>query len=139
MLHGQFAPEYLVRPPGTPWSNISGTHCHIAPERLVNFSGIPTLINAGQKKELKQAAQVSTGFKKDEVINYSGNTYKVIDTKPKSIKVEDASGLKISVKDSDGLYKSLLEAKNNPREPDLGASEEQSQQQGEQKKAKIGR
>jgi len=98
-----------------------------------------TLINAGQKKELKQAAQVSTGFKKDEVINYSGNTYKVIDTKPKSIKVEDASGLKISVKDSDGLYKSLLEAKNNPREPDLGASEEQSQQQGEQKKAKIGR
>ncbi|MBB6127419.1 TOPRIM nucleotidyl transferase/hydrolase domain-containing protein, partial [Mucilaginibacter lappiensis] len=26
----------------TPWSNISGTHCHIAAERVVNFSGIPT-------------------------------------------------------------------------------------------------
>jgi hypothetical protein len=41
VLHGQFAPEQLVRPPGTPWSNISGTHFHIAAERLVNFSGIP--------------------------------------------------------------------------------------------------
>jgi hypothetical protein len=41
VLHGQFAPEYLVRPPGTPWSNSSGTHCHIAPERLINFTGIP--------------------------------------------------------------------------------------------------
>jgi hypothetical protein len=29
----------------TPWSNISGTRCHIAPERLVNFSGIPSLGN----------------------------------------------------------------------------------------------
>jgi hypothetical protein len=43
VLHGQFAPEQLVRPPGTPWSNISGTHFHIAAERLVNFSGIPIL------------------------------------------------------------------------------------------------
>jgi hypothetical protein len=43
VLHGQFAPEQLVRPPGTPWSNISGTHFHIAAERLVNFSGIPTI------------------------------------------------------------------------------------------------
>jgi hypothetical protein len=45
VLHGQFAPEQLVRPPGTPWSNISGTHFHIAAERLVNFSGIPTLVH----------------------------------------------------------------------------------------------
>jgi hypothetical protein len=43
VLHGQFAPEYLVRPPGTPWSIIGGTHFHIAAERLINFSGIPTL------------------------------------------------------------------------------------------------
>ena len=41
MLHGQFAPEYLVRPPGTPWSNIGGTHFHIAAERLIYISGIP--------------------------------------------------------------------------------------------------
>ena len=45
MLHGQFAPEYLVRPPGTPGSIIGGTHFHIAAERLINFSGIPTLLH----------------------------------------------------------------------------------------------
>jgi len=42
VLHGQFAPEYLVRPPGTPWSNIGGTHFHIAAERLIYISGIPS-------------------------------------------------------------------------------------------------
>jgi len=40
-LHGQIAPEYLVRPPGTPWSISGGTHFHVAAERLINFSGIP--------------------------------------------------------------------------------------------------
>jgi hypothetical protein len=45
VLHGQFAPEYLVRPPRTPWSIIGGTHFHIAAERLINFSGIPNLCN----------------------------------------------------------------------------------------------
>jgi len=43
VLHGQIAPEYLVRPPGTPWSISGGTHFHVAAERLINFSGIPTL------------------------------------------------------------------------------------------------
>jgi len=43
VLHGQIAPEYLVRPPGTPWSISGGTHFHVAAERLINFSGIPSL------------------------------------------------------------------------------------------------
>jgi len=44
VLHGQFAPEYLVRPPGTPWSNTGGTHFNVAAERLINFSGIPMIL-----------------------------------------------------------------------------------------------
>ncbi|MGJ1234804.1 MULTISPECIES: hypothetical protein [Sphingobacterium] len=38
-----FAPEYLIRSPGKPWSNIGRTHFHVAAERLINLSGIPML------------------------------------------------------------------------------------------------
>jgi hypothetical protein len=43
------------------------------------------------------------------------------------------------VKSTDGLYKSLLEAKNNPREPEMAMAEEQEQGQAQEQTHKIGR
>jgi antirestriction protein ArdC len=97
------------------------------------------LLNAGQKKEVKQGAELATGFKKDEVIHYMDTSYTVLDVKAKSIKVEDTSGTKTNVKSTDGLYKSLLEAKNNPREPEMAMAEEQEQGQPQEQTHKIGR
>jgi antirestriction protein ArdC len=97
------------------------------------------LLNAGQKKEVKQGAELATGFKKDDVIHYMDTSYTVLDVKAKSIKVEDTSGTKTNVKSTDGLYKSLLEAKNNPREPEMAMAEEQEQGQAQEQTHKIGR
>ena len=62
VLPGQFAPEYLVRPPRTPWSNIGRTHFHVAAERLINFSAIPTYVD-----EILYAAKISPFSKADKI------------------------------------------------------------------------
>jgi hypothetical protein len=67
-------------------------------------------------------------------------TYKVLETyKTKSIKVEDADGARKVLKPEYGLYKSLLEAKTNPREPEMILAEEQGQSEGQGQTQKIGR
>jgi antirestriction protein ArdC len=96
------------------------------------------LLGTGQKREQKQSAEV--GFQKGDEIAYMDTTYKVLDTyKTKSIKVEDAAGTRKVLKPEYGLYKSLLEAKTNPREPDMVLEEEQGQSEDQGKQQKIGR
>jgi len=98
------------------------------------------LLGASQKREQKQGAGKVTGFQKGDEIAYMDTTYKVIDTyKTKSIKVEDAVGTRKIVKPTDGLFASLLEAKNNSREPEMVLEEEQDQSQEQGNNYKIGR
>ncbi|GAA3989426.1 zincin-like metallopeptidase domain-containing protein [Mucilaginibacter dorajii] len=91
------------------------------------------LLGIDLKREQKQSTDI--GFKKGDEIAYLDTTYKVLEThKNKSIKVEDADGTRKVLKPEYGLYKSLLEAKANPREPEMeldegrGQSEEQNYQ-----------
>lgn len=84
------------------------------------------LLGVNQKREQKQGAEA--GFQKGDEIAYMDTTYKVLETyKTKSIKVEDAGGSRKVLKPEYGLYKSLLEAKTNPREPEMVLEEEQGQ------------
>lgn len=84
------------------------------------------LLGVNQKREQKQGAEI--GFQKGDEIAYMDTTYKVLETyKTKSIKVEDAGGSRKVLKPEYGLYKSLLEAKTNPREPEMVLEEEQGQ------------
>jgi antirestriction protein ArdC len=99
------------------------------------------LLGVSQKREQKQAPEAVT-FKKGDEIAYLDTTYKVLETrKDKSIKVEDGDGSRKVLKPDFGLYKSLLEAKANPREPDLVLEEGQEQGQAEEQgqSHKIGR
>lgn len=100
------------------------------------------LLGVSKKQELKQETGNQVGFKKGDEIAYLDNVFKVTDTyKNKNIKVEDASGTRMTVKPTDGLYASLLEAKNNPREPEMVVEEEQQQgqSQSQEQQRKIGR
>ncbi|MEZ2338428.1 ArdC family protein [Mucilaginibacter sp. RCC_168] len=84
------------------------------------------LLGVDQKREQKQSAEV--GFKKGDEIAYLDTTYKVLETyKTKSIKVEDADGTRKVLKPDYGLYKSLLEAKANPRGPEMELDEGKGQ------------
>ncbi|BAU51976.1 ArdC family protein [Mucilaginibacter gotjawali] len=97
------------------------------------------LLGVTQKREQKQAPE-AIGFKKGDEIAYMDTTYKVLETyKTKSIKVEDAEGTRKVLKPEYGLYKSLLEAKANPREPELQLAEEQGQSHEQGPNQKIGR
>ncbi|PAW95455.1 hypothetical protein CKK33_18895 [Mucilaginibacter sp. MD40] len=96
------------------------------------------LLGVNQKREQKQGAEA--GFKKGDEIAYMDTTYKVLETyKTKSIKVEDAEGTRKVLKPEYGLYKSLLEAKTNPREPEMVLEEEQGQSEEQGQQHKIGR
>jgi antirestriction protein ArdC len=97
------------------------------------------LLGTAQKREQKQAPEVA-GFKQGDEIAYMDTTYKVLETyKTKSIKVEDAAGTRKVLKPEYGLYKSLLEAKTNPRELEMVLEEEQGQSVEQEQKQKIGR
>jgi antirestriction protein ArdC len=96
------------------------------------------LLGVSQKREQKQT--VEPGFKKGDEIAYMDTSYKVLETyKTKSIKVEDADGTRKVLKPEYGLYKSLLEAKINPREADLVLEQDQGQSEEQGQKQKIGR
>ena len=96
------------------------------------------LLGVSQKREQNQGAEV--GFKQGDEIAYMDTTYKVLETyKTKSIKVEDAAGARKVLKPEYGLYKSLLEAKTNPREPEMVLEEEQGQAEEQGQNQKIGR
>lgn len=98
------------------------------------------LLGVNIKREQKQGNAVNLGFQKGDEIAYMDTTYKVLETyKNKSVKVEDASGSRKNIKPSDGLYNSLLEAKNNPREPEMVLEEEQGQVEERDQQQKIGR
>ncbi|WP_374949797.1 zincin-like metallopeptidase domain-containing protein [Mucilaginibacter sp.] len=97
------------------------------------------LLGVSLKREQKQGAE-TIGFNKGDEIAYMDTTYKVLETyKTKSIKVEDAEGTRKVLKPEYGLYKSLLEAKTNPREPELVLEEEQGQSEEQGQTPKIGR
>lgn len=97
------------------------------------------LLGTTQKREQKQTPE-AVGFQKGDEIAYQDTTYKVLETyKTKSIKVEDADGTRKVLKPEYGLYKSLLDAKANPREPEMVLDEEQGQSQEQGQNQKIGR
>jgi antirestriction protein ArdC len=97
------------------------------------------LLGVSQKREQKQAPE-AVGFKQGDEIGYMDTTYKVLETyKTKSIKVEDAEGTRKVLKPEYGLYKSLLEAKTNPREAEMVLEEEQGQSEEQGQQHKIGR
>ncbi|MEO6849046.1 MAG: zincin-like metallopeptidase domain-containing protein, partial [Mucilaginibacter sp.] len=97
------------------------------------------LLGTTQKRDQKQAPE-AVGFQKGDEIAYQDTTYKVLETyKTKSIKVEDADGTRKVLKPEYGLYKSLLEAKANPREPEMVLEEEQGQSKEQGQNQKIGR
>lgn len=97
------------------------------------------LLGVNLKREQKQAPE-AVGFQKGDQIAYMDTSYKVLETyKTKSIKVEDAEGTRKVLKPEYGLYKSLLEAKNNPREADLVMEEEQGQAEEQGQTQRIGR
>jgi antirestriction protein ArdC len=97
------------------------------------------LLGVSQKREQKQETE-TPGFKKGDEIAYLDTTYKVLETyKTKSIKVEDSAGARKVLKPEYGLYKSLLEAKTNPREPEMVLEEEQGQSEEQGQTQKIGR
>jgi antirestriction protein ArdC len=97
------------------------------------------LLGVNQKQEQKQSTE-NIGFQKGDEIAYMDTTYKVLETyKTKSIKVEDASGTRKVLKPEYGLFKSLLEAKINPREPEMALEEDQGQSQEQGQTYKVGR
>lgn len=86
------------------------------------------LLGVDQKREQKQSAEV--GFQKGDEIAHLDTSYKVLEVRQnKSIKVEDAEGARKTLQPNYGLYKSLLEAKTNPREPEMELNEGQGQSQ----------
>jgi antirestriction protein ArdC len=103
-------------------------------QKIVNL-----LLGVNKKQEQKQSTE-NIGFKKGDEIAYMDTTYKVLETyKTKSIKVEDASGNRKVLKPEYGLFKSLLEAKINPREPEMALEEGQGQAEEQGQNYKIGR
>jgi len=97
------------------------------------------LLGVSQKREQKQGAE-TVGFQEGDEISYQDTTYKVLETrKNKSIKVEDADGTRKVLQPNFGLYKSLLEAKTNPREAEMVLEEGQGQSEEQQQIQKIGR
>ncbi|QJD95935.1 DUF1738 domain-containing protein [Mucilaginibacter robiniae] len=83
------------------------------------------LLGTGRERSQKQAATKPAGFNIGDEIAYLDTAYKVLEVyKNKSVKVEDTEGTKRTIKSSDGLFKSLLEAKTNPRGDDRVMAEE---------------
>ena len=96
------------------------------------------LLGNNQKREQKQGAE-QQGFKVGDEIAYLDTTYKVLETKNKSVKVEDADGNRKVLQPNYGLYKSLLEAKYNPREREIGEEQENELVEEQENTHKIGR
>ena len=81
----------------------------------------------GQKQELKKELQPEQALKKGDEIAYNNNVYKVLDKKGKNLHMESAEGGKFKLTQQDGLYKSLVDAKLNPRVQELMVQEDQVQ------------
>jgi len=72
-----------------------------------------------QKREIKQETTPNMKLTPGESIVYNNNVYTVGEQKGKTLKMEDMNGKKFNLKPTDVLYKSLVEARNNPQEPEL--------------------
>lgn len=86
------------------------------------------LLGTGRERQQEQGSVKAVGFEKGDKIPYLETTYEVLDVNKKSIKVEDDQGAKRTLKSTYGLYQSLLEAKNNPRSPELLVETEKMQE-----------
>ncbi len=76
-----------------------------------------------QKREIKQETTPNMKLTPGESIAYNNNVYTVGEQKGKTLKMEDMNGKKFNLKPTDVLYKSLVEARNNPQEPELALDE----------------
>ena len=86
------------------------------------------LLNAGQKREVKQGDAPSMILSKGEEIGYNNTTYKVLDKKGKTLEMEKTdTGEKFKLKPTDELFGKLVEARNNPVEQKLELAESQEQ------------
>lgn len=83
------------------------------------------LLNAGQKREVKEGATVSNTLTKGEEIAYNDTTYKVLDKKGKSFEIEKVdTGERFKVKPTDKVFINLVEARNNPQGAERSADQE---------------
>ncbi|MFD0764490.1 ArdC family protein [Mucilaginibacter lutimaris] len=106
-------------------------------QKIVN-----ALLNAGQKREVKETASVSNTLNKGEEIAYNDTTYKVLDKKGKTFEVEKAdTGERFKVKPTDKVFASLVEARNNPLAAKLSVDQgiDNDQEQSQERAVKIGR
>jgi antirestriction protein ArdC len=90
------------------------------------------------KEDVKQEAEIAKSnpnkLSKGDIIPYNDTNYLIGDTlKNGAVKVEiESTGTKTKVSPSDNLYKSLLEARDNPRETGVQQEAETEQEQREQ-------
>jgi antirestriction protein ArdC len=91
------------------------------------------MLDIGQKVELKEKVAEAV-LNKGDIIPYKNAEYKVLAIlKGKTAQMEELqTGNKFKLGPKDGLYASLVNAKNNPQEPqlELAEAEEQTQSRG---------
>jgi antirestriction protein ArdC len=91
------------------------------------------MLDIGQKVELKEKVAEAV-LNKGDIIPYKNAEYKVLAIlKGKTAQMEELqTGNKFELGPKDGLYASLVNAKNNPQEPqlELAEAEEQTQSRG---------
>jgi antirestriction protein ArdC len=70
------------------------------------------MLKLGPKRDIKEDIKLH----KDDLINYNGTGYKVLEENKKSVKIEDQTTFqKTNVKETDKLYGKLVDARNNPQ------------------------
>jgi len=98
------------------------------------------LLGVNQKREQKQDNSASKTLVVGEQIPYNDTEYKVLEKKGKTFTVENQTTMeKTKLQPTYGLFKKLVEAKNNPREPDLVAEQQEGRVEDQGQTPKIGR
>lgn len=89
------------------------------------------ILDAGQKREVKQENGNNTTLSKGEEIAYNNTTYKVLEKKGKSFEIEKTdTGEKFKAKPTDKIFQNLVEARNNPASQELELETEASHKIG---------
>lgn len=89
------------------------------------------ILDAGQKREVKQEAGNNTTLSKGEEIAYNNTTYKVLEKKGKTFEIEKTdTGEKFKAKPMDKIFQNLIEARNNPVSQELELETEASHKIG---------
>jgi hypothetical protein len=89
------------------------------------------ILDAGQKREIKQESGINNTLSKGEEIAYNNTIYKVLEKKGKSFEIEKTdTGEKFKAKPTDKIFQNLVEARNNPVSQELELETEASHKIG---------